>query len=459
MKIRETSRNPEADLHTRHGRGSLTLKNIAERRRPENRLTAIATAVLVSIFLMTPVTAAAQSESGPYRKLDVFSRVLSLIEQNHVSAPDEDALIAGAIKGMLRALDPHSSYLSPKDYQTLQEDTEGNFCGVGMEVGMKDGKLTVITPIPDSPAMDAGILPGDTIVKIEGESTTNMDIMESVQKMRGREGSTVTISVQRDSEKVMDVVLTRAVIELQSVEAELLETGYAHIRLKAFQEDTSDKLRAELRHMKLISGGLKGVILDLRRNPGGLMYEAVKVSDLFVSDGMLLSTKGRGGVVLESFKAHRAGTFDDVEMVVLIDGASASASEIVAGALQDNGRAMIVGMQSFGKGSVQTIIPLRDGGALKLTTSRYYTPSGRSIQAEGIVPDVVVESLNAPEPDEITQAISEMPAEGELPGHLGKEKKAETAQTSVALDDYQLRMAFQILKGMVNARQARERNQ
>ncbi|MBN2525106.1 MAG: S41 family peptidase [Deltaproteobacteria bacterium] len=400
--------------------------------------------------------ALAQSVKGPYRKLDVFARVLSLIEQNHVESIDEGKLIEGAIQGMLRALDPHSSYLSPEDFRILKEDTEGNFCGVGMEVGIKEGELTVITPIPDSPAIKAGILPGDRILKIEGVPTSTIDLMDAVQRMRGREGTDVTITVKRESEEPFEVVLTRAVIEVQSVAAELLEPGYAHIRIKAFQEETSAQVRDELRHMKLIGGGLKGVVLDLRRNPGGLMYEAVKVSDLFVSEGMLLSTKSRGGVVIESFDAHRAGTFDDIELVVLIDGASASAAEIVAGALQDSGRAMVVGMQSFGKGSVQTIIPLRDGAALKLTTSRYYTPAGRSIQAEGIMPDVVVESLNPPVPDEMTQAISEMPTEGELPGHLQQEKKSNTEAKSPELSDYQLRMGFQILKGMVRSRAARE---
>ena len=413
-------------------------------------------AILVAGECAFPSISLAQSEKGPYRKLDVFSRVLSLIEQNHVESVNEDALIEGAIEGMLRALDPHSSYLSASDFRTLKEDTEGNFCGVGMEVGIKEGQLTVISPIPDSPAMKAGILPGDWIVKIEDTPTATMDLMEAVQRMRGRAGTEVTIAVKREGAALMDVVLTRAPIEIKSVEATLLEPGIAHIWIKAFQEDTSANVRAQLKHMKLIGGGLSGVVLDMRRNPGGLMYEAVKVSDLFVSEGTLLSTKGRGGVVIESFSAHRAGTFDDVELVVLIDGASASASEIVAGALQDNGRAMVVGMRSFGKGSVQTIIPLRDGGALKLTTSRYYTPSGRSIQAEGIVPDVVVESLNPPEPDEMTQSISEMPAEGELPGHLQREKHRLAAAPTPALKDYQLRMGYQILKGLVRARLARD---
>jgi carboxyl-terminal processing protease len=411
--------------------------------------------VLVAASLF-PSVSLAQSEKGPYRKLDVFSRVLSLIEQNHVESVDEDALVNGAIEGMLRALDPHSSYLSAQDFHTLKEDTEGNFCGVGMEVGLKDGQLTVITPIPESPAMKAGILPGDWIVKIEGMTTATMDLMEAVQRMRGRAGTEVAISVKREGTSPMDMVLTRAPIEVKSVEATLLEPGIAHIRIKAFQEDTSANVRTQLRHMKLIGGGLEGVVLDMRRNPGGLMYEAVKVADLFVSEGTLLSTKGRGGVVIESFSAHRAGTFDDVSLVVLIDGASASASEIVAGALQDNGRAMVVGMRSFGKGSVQTIIPLRDGGALKLTTSRYYTPSGKSIQAEGIIPDVVVESLNPPEPDEMTRSITEMPAEGELPGHLLRENSRRTAEAPAELSDYQLRMGYQILKGLVRARLARE---
>lgn len=406
--------------------------------------------------LFIPVATHARGAKGPYDKLDIFARVLSLIEQSHVATIDEESLIVGAIEGMLRVLDPHSSFLSAKEFKILQEDTEGNFCGVGMEVGIKDDRLTVIAPMPNSPAVNAGILPGDHILKIEGAPTATMDIMAAVQRMRGKEGTDVRITIAREGEKKpFDVVLTRAVIELQSVEAELLRPGIAHIKIKSFQDGTAADVRKQIKHMELIGGGLEGIVIDLRRNPGGLMYEAVKVSDLFVSEGTLLSTKGRGGVVIESFRAHHAGTYDDLELVVLIDGASASASEIVAGALQDNGRALIVGMNSFGKGSVQTIIPLRDGAGLKLTTARYYTPAGRSIQAKGIEPDIVVESLNAPTPDELTESISQMPTEGDLPGHLKKEKSADPKSDSPALEDFQLRMGFQIVKGMIRAKNAR----
>ncbi|MBN2342614.1 MAG: S41 family peptidase [Deltaproteobacteria bacterium] len=425
--------------------------------RPPGAQVALAFAVACTLWIFSTSAAAKGASKGPYRKLNIFSSVLSLIEQNHVEDIHEDELIIGAIEGMLRALDPHSSFLTQEEFTMLKEDTEGNFCGVGMEVGIKDNRLTVISPIPDSPAVKAGILPGDRIIKIDGLSTDSMDLMEAVQRMRGKEGTDVTITIEREGEeKPFEVVLTRAVIELQSVEAELLAPGIAHIKIKSFQDGTAAGVRDQIKHMRLIGGGLDGIVLDLRRNPGGLMYEAVKVCDLFISEGTLLSTKGRGGVIIESFSAHRAGTFDEPAMVVLIDGASASASEIVAGALQDHGRAMLVGMNSFGKGSVQTIIPLQDGSGLKLTTARYYTPAGRSIQARGIEPDVVVESLNAPAPDELTQSISQMPAEDDLPGHLKKETVAEKQSNETPVNDYQLRMGYQILQGLVRAKAAKQ---
>lgn len=420
----------------------------------QNRFALIA---VLLIGLCLSATAGAQSkETGPYRKLDIFARVLSLIEQNHVEKIDEDALIIGAIEGMLRALDPHSSFMSAKEFKILMEDTEGNFCGVGMEVGIKENILTVIAPIPNSPAIRAGILPADVVVKINQESTADMDLMEAVQKMRGKENTNVTITIVREGkDKPFDVTLKRAVIEMQSVESELIEPGFIHLKIKAFQDGTAADVRKHLTHMKLVGGPMLGIVIDLRRNPGGLMYEAVKVSDLFVSHGTLLSTKGRDGTIIETFKAHRSGTFDKIELVVLIDGASASASEIVAGALQDNGRGLIVGTNSFGKGSVQTIIPLRGGAGLKLTTSRYYTPTGRSIQARGIEPDVVVESTIPPKPDETTKSIAQMPTENDLPGHLREERgllEAANDDKEPIIEDFQLRIAFQILRGMHRAK-------
>jgi carboxyl-terminal processing protease len=398
---------------------------------------------------------------SPYEKLDIFSRVLSYIEQNHVSEINEDELIYSAIKGMVRSLDPHSSFLTPKEFKVLNEDTSGKFAGVGLEVSIKNDVLTVVSPIAGSPAMDAGIESGDEIVLINDRPTSNMNIEEAVQLMRGKVGTTVKVSIRRKGKKdLWDIVLKKDNIKVRSVEAKLIVAGFAHIQIKIFQDGTRAELKRAIDLMKLEGGPLKGIVLDLRRNPGGLLSEAVGVSDLFLSKGTIVSIKGRNNKIVNSFSAHKAGTYKDLKVVVLIDAGSASASEIVAGALKDSGRAFIVGMKSFGKGSVQTIIPLNYGSGLKLTTAIYYTPGGKSIQAEGIVPDVQVESLNPPVPDEITKTLNEYSGEQSLFGHLSVDTTAKRKKSVLSdIVDYQLKIAFQILRGLCSIDEKRGVNQ
>jgi carboxyl-terminal processing protease len=411
-------------------------------------------ALLTGMLLLLCQTAHGKKKASPYDKLDVFSRVLSLVEQHHVERVDEDAVMAGAIHGMLRALDPHSSWLPPDQFRILQEDTEGNFCGVGMEVSIRDDQLTVVAPIPDSPAMRAGIRTGDIIAQIDGRSTAAMDIEEAIGLMRGMEGTKVTIAIRREgAAELLHITLTRAPIEIESVRSEVVSTGILHVMLRSFTDGAAARLREAIRTAKTENGPIIGIVLDMRGNPGGLMYEAVKVSDLFMDRGIMVSTRGRDGAVVESFEAKEAGTIAELPVIVMIDGASASASEIVAGALQDSGRAIVLGVKSFGKGSVQTIIPMRDGSGLKLTTALYYTPSGVSIQARGIVPDVLVESRTAP-----TTVDGDAPdmKESDLPGHL--DNGIPTADDAAAIDDFQLRMAVQLLCGIARQQETLRRN-
>ena len=329
-----------------------------------------------------------------YKNLEVFSNVLSIVQQNYVDDINTKEALEGAIKGMLVSLDPHSSYLKPDDFKELQVETKGSFSGIGIEITIKEDMLTVVSPIEDTPAFKAGIKAGDRIIKIDGESTKDMSIFDAVKKMRGPKNSEVTISIHReDWTDIQEFTIVRDVIPLHSIRAKLLETGYGYIRITNFQKNTSRDLRANIDEL-LQEGVLKGLILDLRNNPGGLLDASVKVVDIFLDEGIIVSTKGRLKDQNMEFSAHGGGPDYEFPIVILINGGSASASEIVAGALQDHKRALILGTQSFGKGSVQTIIPMADGAGLRLTTARYYTPSGTSIQATGITPDYLVEENN-----------------------------------------------------------------
>ncbi len=332
-----------------------------------------------------------------YNKLKVFGDVLSVIQNSYVEEPSTDNLIQGAIRGMIQTLDPHSSYLTPDMLKQVEVETRGAFGGLGIEIGVKDGMLTIIAPIDDTPASRAGLKAGDTIVKIENDPTRDMTINDAVKRMRGEPDTKVTIWIAREGfTEPKAFTLTRAIIKIKSVKAKDLGDGIGYVKLNQFQADTDSELEKGLQEQLKTKDGLKGLVLDLRNNPGGLLDQAVKVSDKFVESGLIVYTDGRIENQKVKYVAHKEGTYNGFPIVVLVNAGSASASEIVAGCLQDHGRAIILGTRTFGKASVQTILPLDDGSALRLTTARYYTPNGRSIQAKGIEPDIVVNDGREP---------------------------------------------------------------
>jgi carboxyl-terminal processing protease len=329
-----------------------------------------------------------------YGKLKVLADVFAIVERNYVEPVKANNLINGAINGMLETLDPHSNYMAPEVYKEMQTETRGSFGGIGFEITIRDKVLTVVAPIEDTPASRAGIQSGDMILRIDGKSTKDMTLMEAVKLMRGPQGTQVTITVMRQGfTEPKDFTLTRAVIPIRSVRFKTLEPGFGYIKVSQFIERTFPDLENALNKIESKEKPLKGLILDLRNNPGGLLEQAVKVADLFLESGMIVYTEGRVEGQKMKFFVQKKEKVQEYPMIVLVNGGSASASEIVAGALQDQGRAVILGTQTFGKGSVQTIIPLEDGSALRLTTARYYTPNGRSIQAQGIAPDIAVADL------------------------------------------------------------------
>jgi carboxyl-terminal processing protease len=400
--------------------------------------------------------AAGPSGRGERRfgKLDVFARVLSYVEANYVEEIDERKLVYGAVKGMMRTLDPHSDFMTPDEFADMRADTDGEFGGIGIEVTDDKGVIVVVEPLANSPASRAGLLRGDRIVAIDGVATARPAGGDTTGRLRGRPGTMVKLDVERKGwDRAREFTLTRELIHVQAVESMLLEPGIGYVKLKQFQERTDEELVAALRTLRDQSGGgLTGVVLDLRGNPGGLLDQAVKVADVFLPSGTIVSTVGRGGRKLEEEKARGAGTWDSFPMVVLVNGGSASASEIVAGALQDHGRALIVGTQTFGKGSVQSVFEFSDGSGLKLTVARYFTPSGRSIQEKGIAPDVVVEQLDDQKLRD-ARVTDGGQRERDLEGHLRNPDAAADASGApgsrsardVIDRDYQLRTAFQTL--------------
>ncbi|MBM4270392.1 MAG: S41 family peptidase [Deltaproteobacteria bacterium] len=329
-----------------------------------------------------------------YDQLETFTNILAIVQKNYVEEVGTKDLLEGAVNGMLGALDPHSAYLTPELYKELQVDTKGSFGGLGIEITNRSGILTVVSPIEDTPAYRAGVQPGDQIIKIEGEFTKDMPLMDAVKKMRGPPGSKITIAVKREgTPDLIDFTLTREDIQIQSVKFKSLGDGYGYIRITQFQERTSDNVEEALEVLgKDHEGGIRGLVLDLRNDPGGLLSQAVKVADEFLESGMIVYTDGRIETQNQKYFAHKSSSYTDFPMVVLVNGGTASAAEIVAGALQDHKRALVLGTKTFGKGSVQTILPLDDSSAIRLTTARYYTPAGRSIQATGIVPDIEMEN-------------------------------------------------------------------
>jgi carboxyl-terminal processing protease len=388
-------------------------------------------------------TASAKGRSVTYDKLAIFSRVLTYVENNYVEKVDPTTLIYGAIKGMIATLDPHSAFMTPKEYDQMKVDTDGEFGGVGLEVTRSGHDLVVVAPIDGTPAARAGLKPGDVIVSIDGVDARTLGLQDAVQRLRGKPGSKVVLSILRQGfSEPRDLTLVRRHIEVDPVTGRLVD-GFGVVKIKSFQDRTDHYLRNTLRALRARrKAPLKGVVLDLRNNPGGLLDQAVAVADTFLPDGIIVTTRGRTAAA-EVQRAHRAGTEPLYPMVVLVNGGTASASEIVAGALQDHQRAVIMGTRTFGKGSVQTVIDLADGSGLKLTIARYYTPSGRSIQELGITPDIVVPAVK------VTRMDDDVTREKDLEGHLkhqGKLPHPVVDQADAITGDYQLKSALDALK-------------
>jgi len=375
----------------------------------------------------------AKSEEA-YEELKVFSDVIELIEREYVDEVDTKELIQKAIQGMVQSLDPHSSLLPLEAYEDLQIDTKGKFTGIGIHITMQDGFVTVISPIEDTPAYKAGIKARDRIIKVDGVSAK--DLREAVKMMRGPKGTKVVVTILREGvKKPLDFELIRDVIPIQSVKSIILEPGYGYVRLSNFTGTTTNEMEQALDKLENSEGRpLKGLILDLRNNGGGLLNQSIKVADLFLEEGKILSIKGRNKKNTKVFKASASDTARDYPLVVLINGGSASASEIVAGALQDHKRAVILGTTSFGKGSVQTVETLRDGAGLKLTIARYYTPNDRSIQAKGIEPDIYLKARRL-DPTETSRKDEGLLKERDLANHLEAEPNAEKQRDSQEGDE------------------------
>ena len=383
---------------------------------------------------------------NPYQKLGVFTKVLSYIESHYVEDVQETELMYGAARGLTDVLDPHSRFMDPEEYGKLKQETEGNeeIDGIGIDVEKRKTHLVIISPIEGSPAAKAGIEPGDVIRRVDGVDVGPLEFDDAVSRMQGPPGSEVTLVVERKARE-LTFKIKRARYELKPVEGKLLEDGVGYVKIRLFSATTDGMLGELLDQLNAKAKGLRGLVLDLRRNPGGLLDSGIKVADRFIAEGLIVKTVGKGGHVMDEAKAYKNGTWLGFPMVVVVDGATASAAEIVAGALQDHGRAVILGTQTFGKGSVQTVIDLDGCGAkpcgLKLTVARYYTPSGRSIQGQGITPDVVVEATAPPpDPDE-----AELPRERDLRKRLRNEQ-GDKALAHQRLDDYQLQMALDYLR-------------
>ena len=397
------------------------------------------------------------SASGalPLEELRTFTEVYSKIKSDYVEDVDDKKLLEDAITGMLAGLDPHSSYLDPQGFKEVRIGTEGQFGGLGIEVTMENGFIKVVSPIEDTPAARAGIEPGDLIVRLDDKAVKGLTLSDAVKLMRGKPGSVITLTVIREGEaKPLKVDITRAVIKIQSVKSRILEPGYGYLRITQFQANTGQNLKTALRKLETENKSkLKGMVLDLRNNPGGVLNAAVAVSDVFLSDGLIVYTEGRVSDSKLKFSATSSEAIKGAPLVVLVNGGSASASEIVAGALQDHGRAIIMGTKTFGKGSVQTIMPMSNGAALKLTTARYYTPSGKSIQATGIEPDIITEDVKVTKNKQDEDRLKEADLSGHLDGSdegksADKEDKEKTTEKKSTDDDFQLNEALTLLKGI-----------
>jgi carboxyl-terminal processing protease len=394
-----------------------------------------------------------------YENLKIFSDVLYIIQKDYVEEPKVDKLVEGAINGMLNTLDPHSSYMPPDAYKEMQVETQGKFGGLGIEIAIKDDVLTIVAPIEDTPAYQAGIKAGDQILKIDDVLTKNITIFDAVKKLRGKEGTKVTLTVMREGfQQPKEFTITRATIQIKSVKSKIVDEKIGYIRITQFQEQTTRDFHKALTELESKVPSLQGLILDLRNNPGGLLDSAVGVSDEFIDSGLIVYTQGRFEEQRMEFKAKNNALKHHYPMIVLVNAGSASGSEIVAGALQDYGLAVLLGTRTFGKGSVQTVIPLDNGGGLRLTTAKYFTPKGRSIHAKGIEPDVVVEEKT--ETDEASSSKVRIIREKDLEnlyrnGKLNEESEDRPKDSSKNVpeknqegpgDDIQLNRAIEILK-------------
>jgi|TARA_B110000438_G_scaffold24053_3_gene22227 carboxyl-terminal processing protease len=395
----------------------------------------------------------------------MFTEALDRIRMAYVEEVDDKTLLENAIRGMLSGLDPHSAYVIENDFDTLQENTTGEFGGLGIEVGRENGYIKVISPIDDTPADKAGIEAGDLIIQIDGRPTRQILPQEAADLMRGEPGSEVTITVAREGQEPFDLTVTREIIAITSVRSRMLEPGYAYLRISQFRVNTSNELEEEIEELYAENDEIKGLVLDLRNNPGGVLQASVGVVDAFIDQGRIVYTEGRIEGNDMEFMATTNTVAADVPLVILINNGSASASEIVAGALQDHARAIVMGTRSFGKGSVQTVMPLGEQRAIKLTTSLYFTPSGRSIQAQGIDPDIVVENAFVTRRSRNVAQVSESNLPGRLDNANSQDKEAGTndemanaliSAEEVLVTDYPLNEALNVLKG-INAFQPQPR--
>ena len=382
---------------------------------------------------------------NPYQKLGIFSKVLSYIETHYVEDISETELMYGAARGLTDVLDPHSRFMDPEEYDRLKKETEGNeeINGIGIDVEKRKNRLVIISPIEGSPAAKAGIEPGDVIKRVDGTEVGTLEFDEAVSRMQGPPGSEVVLVLERRGRE-LTFRLKRSRYELKPVEGRMLEDGLAYIKIRVFSSTADAMLGEQLDQLNAKAKGLRGLILDMRRNPGGLLDQGIRVADRFIAEGLLVKTVGKGGRVIDEARAHARGTLLGFPMIAIVDGATASAAEIVAGALQDHGRAVVLGTQTFGKGSVQTVIDIDGCGAkpcgLKITMARYYTPSGRSIQGQGITPNVVVDAT-APPGD---ASDADLPRERDLHKRLRNEQGDKAAAVK-RLEDYQLQMALDYL--------------
>jgi len=429
----------------------------------------ISLSILTSVMLVSFSSALSQVQTKPLEKeikplplevLKEFTDAYGRIKSDYVEVIDDETILRNAIKGMLSGLDPHSAYLDQQGFEQIREGTSGEFGGLGIEVGMDDGIIKVISPIDDTPAEKAGVLPGDLIVHIDGKAVKGMSLSEAVKIMRGKPGSSIVLSIIRDNEtNPINITIIRDIIKVKSVKSRLLETDYGYVRIASFQSRTAEQLKKAIKKLlKENKRPLKGLVLDLRNNPGGVLNSSVDVADIFLDKGLLVYTEGRVKDSQLKFSATKGDLLNGAPIVVLVNGGSASASEIVAGALQDQKRAIIMGTQTFGKGSVQTILPLTNETAIKITTARYYTPSGRSIQAEGIEPDVPLANVKLEDKKNNSHTVKEADLKGHLlqtedadqddnrkdPSKNDPDKKKQKDTKS----DYPLHEALNLLKGL-----------